>query len=170
VSELSFGPLYPSIHNPLDSTIATTDDHFYRFQYYLSIVPTVYTRTNNPTRAASADIALQAAIRPDKNTVLTNQYAVTSQSHAVPETTVPGLFFKYDIEPILLTITDARGGFLAMLVRIVNVVSGILVGGGWIYQLWDFAQETTAGRRRRGTMGEGMLHGRKEEEDDGHHD
>ena len=51
------------------------------------------------------------------------------------------------------------------------MVSGILVGGGWMYQLWGWGQDNLVpeGRRRRArsTVGEGMLHGRKEEEDEG---
>ena len=70
---------------------------------------------------------------------------------------VPGVFFKFDIEPILLTIREERGGFIALLVRIVNVVSGVLVGGGWCYQLLTWAREIAAGKRRR--QSEGMLHG-----------
>lgn len=50
------------------------------------------------------------------------------------------------------------------------MVSGVLVGGGWCYQLWEWAKENT-GRgsrgRSRSVVGEGMLHGRKEEEDEG---
>jgi hypothetical protein len=161
ITEMSFGPHYPSILNPLDHTIATTTEHFNRFQYYLSVVPTVYTRSEKPDP------------RPSKNTILTNQYAVTTSSGPVPEHQIPGIFFKFDIEPILLTISETRGGVLALLVRIVNVVSGILVGGGWCYQLWDWGKENFSKegnrRRARSTVGEGMLHGRKEEVDDGAH-
>lgn len=156
ISELSFGPLYPSLLNPLDHTLATTPEHFNRFQYYLSIVPTIYTRSpSSPS---------------PRNTILTNQYAVTSQSLPVPQQAIPGIFFKFDIEPILLTISEERGGFLALLVRVVNVVSGVLVGGGWCYQLWEWAKDNLGGGKRaraRSVVGEGMLHGRKEEEDEG---
>jgi hypothetical protein len=159
ISELSFGPLYPTLLNPLDQTLALTRDNFNRFQYYLSIVPTVYTRSANPAAPVSRD------------TIRTNQYAVTQQSKPVPQNSIPGIFFKFDIEPILLTIRESRGGLLALLVRVVNVVSGILVGGGWMYQLWGWGREniTPEGRRRRArsTVGEGMLTGRKEEYDEG---
>ena len=43
VNELSFGPFYPSLTNPLDNTVATTETNFYKYQYYLSVVPTIYT-------------------------------------------------------------------------------------------------------------------------------
>lgn len=145
INELSFGPLYPSLLNPLDKTYAITPEHFFKYQYYCSVVPTIYTRSPTPTPQSAS-------------TIFTNQYAVTSQSHTVPERSIPGIFFKFDIEPILLTIREERGGFMALMVRVVNVVSGVLVGGGWCYQLAGWAKEVLGGRRRGG--GDyGVLHG-----------
>ncbi|KAI4183309.1 MAG: hypothetical protein L6R41_005466 [Letrouitia leprolyta] len=160
INELSFGPLYPSLLNPLDRTYATTPDHFYKYQYYLSVVPTVYTRSpapppptlNNPNDPLIPSYST-------RNTIITNQYAATSQSHPVSERTIPGIFFKFDIEPILLTVREEREGFLWLLVRVVNVVSGVLVGGGWCYQLWGWGKEVL-GRGRAGRRGDGMLNGR----------
>ena len=86
----------------------------------------------------------------------------------IGESMIPGIFFKFDIEPILLTVSEERAGFLALLVRLVNVVSGVLVGGGWCFRLGAWVGEVW-GRRRRGA-GEGVLHGRMEkggEGDDG---
>ena len=60
----------------------------------------------------------------------------------------------------MLTIAEERGGFLALAVRIVNVVSGVLVGGGWCYQLVGWGREIFAGRRGGRGGGEGMLNGR----------
>ena len=145
INELSFGPFYPSLQNPLDKTYATTSEHFFKYQYYCSVVPTIYTRTPTPSPSTPS-------------TIYTNQYAVTSQSHTVPEKSVPGIFFKFDIEPILLTILEERGGLMALMVRVVNVVSGVLVGGGWCYQLAGWAKEVLGGRRRGGAD-YGVLHG-----------
>jgi endoplasmic reticulum-Golgi intermediate compartment protein 2 len=173
ISELSFGPLYPSLLNPLDHTLARTKDNFNRFQYYLSIVPTIYTRSRNPVLPSSSDPETQAAVR-SRDTIFTNQYAVTQQSQVVPESTIPGIFFKFDIEPILLIVSQTRGDLLSLVVRIVNVVSGIMVGGGWIYQLWGWGRDNITAdglrRRARSQIGEGMLHGRKEEVDEGRMD
>lgn len=94
---------------------------------------------------------------------------MTSQSHPVPEQSIPGIFFKFDIEPILLTIAESRGGFLALVVKLVNVVSGVLVGGGWMYQLWGWAGENLNQRRGRGrgvSGGEGILRGGMGEEEE----
>ena len=173
ISELSFGPLYPSLLNPLDRTLARTSEPFNRFQYYLSVVPTVFTTSVAPppssSLASAAAAPAPAAATPDRGTIRTNQYAVTSASRPVPERSVPGVFFKYDIEPILLTVRQARrpGGLLALAVRIVNVVSGVLVGGGWAYAMASWARESFGKRRGGRGMDEGMLSGRLEEEDEG---
>lgn len=181
INELSFGPHYPSLLNPLDKTSATTDVNFYKYQYYLSIVPTIFTRRSVTTKSGSLDPAAipQPAtldLQPDhtsKNehgivkhipnpqagrdtsSVFTNQYAATSQSREVPNHVVPGIFFKYDIEPILLIISESRGSLLGLIVRLVNVVSGVLVAGGWTYQLSGWLSENFANRRRRNTGGLG---------------
>jgi hypothetical protein len=146
INELSFGPLYPSLLNPLDRTYAVTPTHFHKYQYYLSVVPTIYTRW--PGTAP-------------RSTVFTNQYAVTSSSQDVPEQDVPGIFFKFDIEPILLTVMEEREGVLRLVIRIVNVVSGVLVAGGWVYQLLGWVREVLGGRKRGGTANGALLHGRK---------
>ncbi|ORY14423.1 endoplasmic reticulum vesicle transporter-domain-containing protein [Clohesyomyces aquaticus] len=164
INELSFGPLYPSLVNPLDDTITTTDAHFYKYQYYVSIVPTIYTDdasllpllesvNNKPDHPAKAVFHSSHAIK-------TNQYAVTSQSHAVGENYVPGIFVKFDIEPITLTIAEEWGGILGLVVRLVNVVSGVMVAGGWAWQLFDWGLEVWGrrGSRRRGES-LGMLGG-----------
>ncbi|KAF2462181.1 putative COPII-coated vesicle protein [Lineolata rhizophorae] len=165
INELSFGPYYPGLSNPLDNTIATTDAHFYKFQYYLSIVPTIY--TENAAALSQAMLEARTSHPTDANpfvqssqTVFTNQYAVTEQSHLVGEARVPGVFVKFDFEPILLTISEEWGGFLALIVRLVNVLSGVMVAGGWCYQISEWASETWLKRGRRSGTGLGVLHGR----------
>lgn len=185
VNELSFGPHYPNLLNPLDKTSDTTEAHFMRYQYYLSIVPTIFTKRRVVTRSGSLDPAaipqpptldlapnahrdkdgvVRHAAHPlagaDSKSIFTNQYAATSQSHEVPANTVPGIFFKYDIEPILLIVSERRSSFLGLLVRLVNVISGVLVAGGWTFQLAEWASEVWARRRlRRSETGLGMLDG-----------
>lgn len=84
----------------------------------------------------------------------------------MPEYAVPGIFFKFDIEPILLTVREEREGLLRLLVRIVNVVSGVLVGGGWIYGLGGWGREVLGVRKREwegGLIG-GEEEGRREDD------
>ncbi|KAK4148010.1 endoplasmic reticulum vesicle transporter-domain-containing protein [Dichotomopilus funicola] len=146
ISELSFGPFLPSLVNPLDRTVNDAPGNFHRFQYFISVVPTTYS-VGHPGERGSA-------------TLVTNQYAVTEQSHAVAENSIPGIFVKYEIEPILLNIVETRDGYLMFLIKVVNVISGVLVTGHWGYRLSDWAREVLGKRRRRQTQG--ML-GRKEE-------
>ncbi|EKD21337.1 uncharacterized protein L3040_000627 [Drepanopeziza brunnea f. sp. 'multigermtubi'] len=144
VSELSFGPFYPSLHNPLDRTVSTTPNNFHKFQYFLSVVPTVYSVDSSTTYSSQ--------------TLFTNQYAVTEQSHVVSEFSVPGIFFKYDFEPMLLTVQESRDSFLRFLVKVVNVVSGVLVAGHWGFTLTEW-MVSVWGRRRRGRS-DGVLDGK----------
>ncbi|KAL4806201.1 hypothetical protein BDV18DRAFT_160269 [Aspergillus unguis] len=164
INELSFGPHYPTILNPLDKTIASTESHYYKYQYFLSVVPTIYARNQN-IRLDALPASLDKGSRYNKNLIFTNQYAATSSSDALPESPylIPGIFFKYNIEPILLLISEERTGFLNLVIRLVNTVSGVIVTGGWLYQITSWATEL---RRRRagGAKSEGYLHGKLTEE------
>ncbi|POR33099.1 ER-derived vesicles protein 41 [Tolypocladium paradoxum] len=136
ISELSYGPFYPSLVNPLDRTVNGAKTNFHKFQYYLSVVPTVYS--------------------VGSSSIFTNQYAVTEQSKEINERSVPGIFVKYDIEPILLAIHESRDGILAFLLKLINVLSGVLVAGHWGFTLSDWVREVV-GKRRRSSGGEGVL-------------
>jgi hypothetical protein len=73
----------------------------------------------------------------------------------VPENTIPGIFVKYDIEPILLNIVETRDSFFVFLIKVINVVSGVLVTGHWGYRLSDWVGEVMG--RRRKARSEGVL-------------
>ena len=166
INELSFGPFYPTLTNPLDNTYATVATNFYKYQYYLSVVPTIYTTDAKALRkidkyaespSSGSDAIEQHRLQYARNTVFTNQYAVTQQSHPVAENMVPGVFVKYDIEPILLTIAEEWASVPSLFIRLVNVVSGVLVAGGWCFQLTEWWRDQRR-RSRRGTEGmDGIL-------------
>ncbi|CCC12416.1 hypothetical protein SMACR_05593 [Sordaria macrospora] len=148
ISELSYGPFLPSLVNPLDQTVNLATSNFHKFQYFISVVPTVYSVSGG-------------------RSIVTNQYAVTEQSQEVTERIIPGIFVKYDIEPILLNIVEERDSFLLFLIKVVNVISGALVAGHWGYRISDWCQEVWGKRRRRaGGPSEGMLGGKGQERDD----
>ncbi|KAK3351924.1 endoplasmic reticulum vesicle transporter-domain-containing protein [Neurospora tetraspora] len=147
ISELSYGPFLPSLVNPLDQTVNIASANFHKFQYFISVVPTVYSSSGK--------------------SIVTNQYAVTEQSQEVTERIIPGIFVKYDIEPILLNIVEERDSFLVFLIKVVNVISGALVAGHWGYRISDWCQEVWGKRRRRaGGPSEGMLGGKGGQERD----
>lgn len=87
IDQLSFGAFIPGITNPLDKTKQLTQERLSTYQYFLSIVPTVYHDTSG---------VLASHIN-------TNQYGVTEFVKVLKDErsgSVPGLFFKYSIEPI----------------------------------------------------------------------
>ncbi|GAO19790.1 hypothetical protein UVI_02045810 [Ustilaginoidea virens] len=137
VNELSFGPYYPSLVNPLDRTYNIAETHFHKFQYYVSVVPTRYTASDSY--------------------IVTNQYAVTEQTKAVSEYNIPGIFVKYDIEPILLYVSEYRDPFLLYLVKLVNILSGVLVTGHWGFTLTEWFRDVMGKKRRTSTVGGGFL-------------
>ncbi|RAL14289.1 COPII-coated vesicle protein [Aspergillus homomorphus CBS 101889] len=164
ITELSFGPHYPTLLNPLDKTIAATESHYYKYQYFLSVVPTIYSKGSTALQEIYTN---PEKAQRSKNLVLTNQYAATSSADVLPENPffIPGIFFKYNIEPILLLVSEERSSFLALLMRLVNTVSGVMVTGGWLYQMAGWAGQLV---RRRGGWREksdGVLNGRHLAED-----
>lgn len=138
VNELSFGDYYPSLINPLDGVVSTTTERFQKFQYFLSVVPTKWI---SHTSGRSVE---------------TNQYSVTENSRTVGEFKVPGIFFKFDIEPLSVVVEERRVGMTKFLVRCVNIVGGVMVSGNWIFKIWGMVGE--GWRKRRARVGhEGII-------------
>ncbi|KAI8084769.1 endoplasmic reticulum vesicle transporter-domain-containing protein [Halteromyces radiatus] len=123
IDEFSFGEFYPNLVNPLDNSVEISDSHFEVLQYLISVVPTTY-----------FDV--------DGNMVLTNQYAVTDSRKAYAEEegprVVPGIFFKYDIEPISVVIHEYHSSFFGFLVRLCGIIGGSVVTVGFIYRTIKF--------------------------------
>lgn len=153
INEFSFGAFYPNLVNPLDLTVSTTPNNVHKFQYFLSVVPTVYSVTSSNILGL-----------PSKRTIFTNQYAVTDEERIIKhgEPTVPGIFFKYDIEPLMLAVEERRDSFMSFVLKIVNVVSGVFVAGYWGNTLSDWIVEVFNKRRKRS---EGVLTGKSESDD-----
>ncbi|CDZ97561.1 COPII vesicle protein [Phaffia rhodozyma] len=107
IHEWSFGEYFPSISQPLDMTMEISDEPFSIFQYFLTVVPTRY-------------------INASGRKVDTNQYSVTDYVRVVDHGKgVPGIFFKYDLEPLALTIHERTTTFYQFLIRLVGVIGGV---------------------------------------------
>lgn len=136
ISEFSFGDFYPYLQNPLDFTAKTTEKHVSRFQYFLLAVPTVYKRLG-------VDIE-------------TYQYAITEQDKSFdhPYEGMPGIFVRYDFEPIKMIIEDKRISFTAFVVRLVTVCGGLVICFFWLYKGFDkllvaiFGKRATIGQEK----------------------
>ncbi|KAG0250630.1 hypothetical protein BG011_008197 [Mortierella polycephala] len=118
IDELSFGELYPTIVNPLDDSFEISETQFESFQYFLVVVPTIY-------------------VDRSKRELLTNQYSVSEyRQPLVPDMSVPGLFFKYDFEPMTLMITEeSTMSFGHLLVRLAGLVGGYFVTAGMVHKV-----------------------------------
>jgi hypothetical protein len=162
IDEFSFGEYYPKLINPLDGIVSYTSTRkcssnlffFFisgnsltylqtatmAFQYFISIVPTTYKSSTTG------------------RTIVTNQYAVNEllQDRA-GKVHPPGLFFKYDIEPLALLITDTRLPFSQFLVRLVNIVGGIIFCTSLAYRFYDKAMTKTLGKVSENDAKEGII-------------
>lgn len=74
------------------------------FQYFLRVVPTTY-------------------IDASRRKLITSQYAVTDYSRSFEHGKgVPGLFFKYDLEPMSVVIRERTTSLYQFLIRLAGVV------------------------------------------------
>lgn len=130
VHEFSFGPYFPAISQPLDMSIESTPnrmssirsraDHvaFTIFQYFLRVVPTTYIDASRRKLITSQVIDLAKSIAD-------HQYAVTDYSRSFEHGQgVPGIFFKFDLEGMALTIRERTTSLYQFLIRLVGVVGG----------------------------------------------
>lgn len=89
--------------------------------------------------------------------ISTNQYAVTEQSREAIAGMTPGIFFKYDLEPVSITVTDSRTPFLQVFIRLTNIIGGVAVCMSFGYKGMD----ALFTRRRSRSLG--MLNGDPDE-------
>lgn len=136
VHEFSFGPFFPAIAQPLDQSYEITQQRtsifppahnlklkntfaliaFTIFQYFLRVVPTTY-------------------IDASRRKLITSQYAVTDYSRSFEHGKgVPGLFFKYDLEPMSVVIRERTTSLFQFLIRLAGVVGQSFFGWLEIYE------------------------------------
>ncbi|KAK9399386.1 endoplasmic reticulum-Golgi intermediate compartment protein 2 [Crotalus adamanteus] len=132
IDHLSFGELIPGIINPLDGTEKIALDHNQMFQYFVTVVP-----TKLQTHKISAE---------------THQFAVTEReriiNHAAGSHGVSGIFMKYDISSLMVTVTEEHMPFWQFLVRLCGIVGGIFSTTGILHSIGRFIVEILCCRFR----------------------
>lgn len=119
ITEFSFGPYFPDITQPLDYSYEIAQERklccmcrvwtllmpvylyaaFTAFQYFLTVVPTTY-------------------VAPRKSPLRTHQYSVTHYTRVLEHNQgTPGIFFKFDIDPLALAIHQRTTTFVQLLIR-----------------------------------------------------
>ena len=82
---------------------------FVAYQYFLHVVPTTY-------------------IAPRSSPLHTAQYSVTHYTREVShDSGTPGIFFKFDLDPLAISIHQRTTSFLHLLIRCVGVLGGVFV-------------------------------------------
>ncbi|WVY93691.1 hypothetical protein V8G54_032779 [Vigna mungo] len=122
IHDLSFGPKYPGLHNPLDDTNRILHDTSGTFKYYIKVVPTEYRYIS-------------------KEVLPTNQFSVSEYYSPINQydRTWPAVYFLYDLSPITVTIKEERRSFLHFITRLCAVLGGTFAVTGmldrWMYRL-----------------------------------
>ncbi|KAG6876527.1 hypothetical protein C0993_002430 [Termitomyces sp. T159_Od127] len=127
IKEFSFGPHFPEIVQPLDYSYEVTHDPFVAYQYFLHVVPTTY-------------------IAPRSKPLNTNQYSVTHYTRVLEHNRgTPGIFFKFDLDPLSITIHQRTPSFIQLVIRCVGVIGGIFVCMGYAIRITTRAVEVVSG-------------------------
>ncbi|KAJ7082707.1 DUF1692-domain-containing protein [Mycena belliarum] len=127
ITEFSFGPFFPDITQPLDNSLEVTHDPFVAYQYFLHVVPTTY-------------------VAPRTAPLHTNQYSVTHYTRVLDHHSgTPGIFFKFDLDPMSLTIHQRTMGFLDLIIRCVGVIGGVFTCMGYAIRVGSAAVTAVVG-------------------------
>ncbi|XP_078272576.1 endoplasmic reticulum-Golgi intermediate compartment protein 2 isoform X2 [Rhinoraja longicauda] len=130
----SFGEPIPGIINPLDGTEKIAVDHNQMFQYFITIVPT--------------------KLNTYKFTAETHQYSVTERErvidHAAGSHGVSGIFMKYDISSLMVTVTELHMPLGQFLVRLCGIIGGIFSTTGMLHGLVGFLVDVVCCRFKLG--------------------
>lgn len=116
INELSFGPRFPGVVNPLDRVERIQNTPTGMYQYFIKVVPTVY-----------------KDIRGHK--IPTNQFSVTEHFRPVEfgmSRALPGVFFFYDLSPIKVNFNQSKTSFLHFLTNVCAIVGGLFTVSGII--------------------------------------
>eukprot|EP01089_Gocevia_fonbrunei_P020308 TRINITY_DN7540_c0_g1_i1.p1 TRINITY_DN7540_c0_g1~~TRINITY_DN7540_c0_g1_i1.p1 ORF type:complete len:393 (+),score=84.11 TRINITY_DN7540_c0_g1_i1:84-1262(+) len=121
ITRLSFGKEFPGIINPLDEVTKTLTEGSGMFQYFVKIVPTIYE-------------TLEGAV------INTNQFSVTEYMKPIEDggsgghshAGLPGVFFMYDLSPIMIKFTEKTRSFSHFLTGVCAIIGGVFTVAGLV--------------------------------------
>ena len=116
IRSLSFGVPIPGVENPLDGTNVSSMSESMMHQYFVKIVPTVYTKLSGEM-------------------IRSNQYSFTKQMRHVGGMAGehgPGLFVRYELSPLLIQYTEKRRSFMRFLTGVCAIIGGVFTVAGLI--------------------------------------
>ncbi|XP_062231714.1 uncharacterized protein LOC133929113 isoform X2 [Phragmites australis] len=115
INKLSFGTEFPGVINPLDGAQWTQPASDGTYQYFVKVVPTIYTDIRG-------------------NKIHSNQFSVTEhfRDGNVRLKPQPGVFFFYDFSPIKVIFTEENRSLLHYLTNLCAIVGGVFTVSGII--------------------------------------
>lgn len=126
VNKLSFGADFPGVSNPLDGIARRQKDEAGMYQYFIKVVPTMY-----------SDIRGRS--------IASNQFSVTEHFKkgdiGAGGHTLPGVFFFYDFSPLKILYTERHNSFLQFVTSICAIIGGIFTVSGIIDSLFYHGQK-----------------------------
>ncbi|XP_044729124.1 endoplasmic reticulum-Golgi intermediate compartment protein 2 [Chrysoperla carnea] len=119
INRLSFGDQSPGILHPLEGDEKFASEGMMLYQYFIEVVPT----------------SVQTFFKQYN----TYQYSVKEHTRPVDHEKgshgIPGIFFKYDISPLKVTVRQERDNIFTFIVRLFATVGGIHTGIGMLNTL-----------------------------------
>lgn len=119
INRLNFGDPSPGVIHPLDGDEKISNDNMMLFQYFIEVVPT--------------------KVKTFLTTTNTYQYSVKELGRTIDHHKgshgMPGIFFKYDMSALKVTVRQERDNFLTFLARLCATVGGIYVCSGLVNNL-----------------------------------
>lgn len=111
INHLSFGTDYPGRQNPLDELERLQTHRTSMYQYFIKVVPTIYEYLGK------------------EEIVNTNQYSVTDYKRDLEggwdeRGKLPGVFFFYDVSPIMVHYQESRTPMYHFITEICAIVGG----------------------------------------------
>ncbi|KAK4341441.1 hypothetical protein RND71_039942 [Anisodus tanguticus] len=114
INRLTYGEYFPGVVNPLDGVTWSQETPHGMYQYFIKVVPTVYTDVSG-------------------HTIQSNQFSVTEHFKGADVgrfQSIPGVFFFYDLSPIKVTFTEEHVSFLHFLTNVCAIVGGVFTVSG----------------------------------------
>lgn len=139
IKELSFGESYPGRINPLDNTnklLESETDLSGMVMYYIKVVPTEYEYLYG-------------------SQLKTNQFSVTEHFRSLGSREgqgLPGVFFFYELSPIMVRFTETRKSFTHFLTQLCAIIGGVFTVAGMLDKLVYHSLRSLEGKNTQGKL------------------
>ncbi|KAJ3703094.1 hypothetical protein LUZ61_006799 [Rhynchospora tenuis] len=113
INKLSFGQKIPGVVNPLDGAMWTQEGSSGTYQYFIKVVPTIYTNVAG-------------------HEIKSNQFSVTEhfKDGNVKQKSQAGVIIYYDFSPIKVIFKEEKRSFLHYLTNLCAIVGGVFTVAG----------------------------------------